>query len=139
MTEETLINKKKNTRKKLQKKRNMNSTEEFETTQEINTIEEIIIATTTTNNNINTEHNYIPTPAQKRLRDDLNNSHLGSVCKTPRLTTTESSLKIITIMDKRFDKLTNVLETMIIDKINLWKEELLSEFDKSFTLMKKKR
>lgn len=115
--------KKTNNRKKTEE---MISTEEFETTQEMDTSTTTTTIVTTDND---TQVN-ISTPSQKRLRDVLHNSALGNVCKTPRLTNNESSLKFITIMDKRLDRLTEKLELMIKDKFNECKEYLLDEFDK---------
>lgn len=116
------------------KPQNMNLSEEFDTTQE--TDAEEIPTTSSSSVNSNEKQEYINTPSQKRLRDVLQNSLLGNVCKTPRLTLTESPLKFITIMEKRFDKLSNLLETMLISKFNECKQDLLHEFDKRFSVMK---
>lgn len=44
------------------------------------------------------------TPTQKRLRDQFQTSIHESVTKTPRLSSMETPLKLIQIIDKRFDK-----------------------------------
>lgn len=75
------------------------------------------------------------TPAQKRLRE-LQNSFLGNVNKTPRLTQVESPLKFITIMDKRFDKLTEQILDMMQSKFKEYKDELLSEIDKRLIVIR---
>lgn len=95
------------------------------TQEEINKTQEF---DTTTMSNINT-------PSNKRVRDVLQQSLLGNACKTPRLTNTESPLKFITIMDKRFDKLTEQIQTMIQAKFSEYKEDLLNEIDKRFNII----
>lgn len=74
--------------------------------------------------------------AQKRLRD-LQNSQLGNVTGTPRLTNTDSPLKFINIVDKRFDKLSEQISNMMQTKFKEYKDELLSELDKRLDLMRK--
>lgn len=72
------------------------------------------------------------TPPRSRLRESLLNSQLV----TSRLTNTDSPFKIINVMDKRFDKLTEQLEKVMEKKLNEYKNELLSDLDKRFKIMK---
>lgn len=89
----------------------------------------------TTENNDTTKVTSIHTP-HKRYREVLQNSLLGNIFKTPRLTDTESPLKFITIMDKRFEKLTEKIQTIIHTKFIEYKTDLLNKLDKRFNAVK---
>lgn len=127
-----LVNKNKSKRKNKAKSKKIN-TENTNTTLTMDTFQEI-------NNahgiNPTTTINSTSTPTQKRLREVMQNSLMGNACKTPRLTSTETPLKLITIMDKRFDKLTDLLQNMIHEKFNECKQDLLINFEKSFNIIK---
>lgn len=117
----------KNNNKNKNKQINTKKVLEMNSTEENNNLSTTTKSTTMSSNN---------TPANKRMRDVLQNSLLGNVCKTPRLAHTESPLKLITIMDKRFDKMTEQLEHIIQTKLNEYKDDLLCEIDKRLNIVK---
>lgn len=126
MLKQKCYNKKNNKNNKQKKKKMQNIIDNTNNNEDLNkTIFESPTKTMPTN-----------TPAQKRLREVMQNSLLGNACKTPRLINTESPLKFITIMDKRFDKLTEQLQSIIETKFNECKDNLLSEIDKRFNTIK---
>lgn len=76
------------------------------------------------------------TPTHKRLRDVQNNSFAGNVTKSPRISIAESPLKLITTIDKRFDKLTEQIQNMMEIKFKEYRVELLSDLDERLNMMK---
>lgn len=96
---------------------------------------------TTMEANKSTQNTQIPftTPAQKRLREVMQTSLVENISKSPRLAITESPIKFIQTMDKRFDKLTEQLtdhlQTIMQKMLHECKESLLSEIDKKFNIL----
>lgn len=85
---------------------NINKIQQINTNQDKNIMEEL---------NTNAIGNAsVITPTRKCLRDSFQDSFVANACKTPRLA--DSPLKFVTIMDKRFNKLTEQIETIIQNK-----------------------
>lgn len=103
-----------------------------------------ITTITTMDDNINTPENNTPVlnngnkPKNKRLREVLQNSMSESISKSPRLANAESPFKIITTVDKRFDKLTDdlteKLQSIIQTMFRECEDRLLSEIDKRLNI-----
>lgn len=71
------------------------------------------------------------TPANKLVRE-----HLQSVSHTVNKSYTDSPFKLLTVMDKRFDKLSERIEKVVEDKLSQYKIELLNDLDMRFNLIK---
>lgn len=112
----------------------LNSAQEMSSIEEINVTQEEIFINEEPNSleyNPTTTTSIINNPAQKRLRD---NYQMSNTSKS--LTNIDSPFKSLNIIDKRFDKLTTEIETMINNKLTECKTELLNMFDKSFSIIK---
>lgn len=74
-----------------------------------------------------------PIAASKRGREPQQNSLFDAVLKTPRLSHNDSPFKMLNIVDNRFEKLTEVMKTIIKES----EQRVLNEFDKRFGELKR--
>lgn len=84
------------------------------------------------NNNNNHANNENITAAPKRGREPLQNSFFDNVLKTPRLSTNDSPFKLLNLVDKRFERFTEAIKTVIEES----EARMLKEFDKHFNEIK---
>lgn len=80
----------------------------------------------------NNDNNEFLTSAPKRARDSMQNSFLDNVLKTPRLSTSDSPFKLLNLVDKRFEKYTDILKKFIEES----EARMIKEFDTRFNEMK---
>lgn len=85
-------------------------------------------------NKINMET--VNSPAQKRLREVLQTSFLENTPKNIRITNTESPLRLVHMMDNRFEKLTDQLQSTIQNMFRECEDRFLAEMDKKLNIAK---
>lgn len=94
-------------------------------------------ASESANSNANDTSNNVEllTSAPKRVRETLQNSLLQNslfenISKIPRLPTNDSPFKLLNLVDRRFEKITEVMKTLIHES----EARMIKEFDKRFDL-----
>lgn len=104
-----------------------------------NKITQNMSASESANSNANDTSNNVEllTSAPKRVRETLQNSLLQNslfenISKTPRLPTNDSPFKLLNLVDRRFEKITEVMKTLIHES----EARMIKEFDKRFDLLK---
>lgn len=85
------------------------------------------------NNNTNNSRETL-TAAPKRGREQMQFSFNvnDNILKTPRLSTNDSPFKLLNLVDKRFDKITEVMKNLIQES----EARMINEFDKRFSDLK---
>lgn len=109
------------------KKNNRNNKKKLQKQKQIESMADVSMMSCN-NNNAETG-----TPkAPKRFREPLQGSFLENVLKTPRLSISDSPFKLLNLVDRRFEKLTDVIKELIQES----EERMIKEIDKRFEEMK---
>lgn len=89
----------------------------------------------------NISESVAPPQAPKRMREIMQASYIESTCKTPRLSNYESPQRLVMLIDKRFEKQNELIQTLIKESETRLLHELdkrISDFQSEITSLKER-